>query len=57
MSWLKDTICPRMEAGEVSAMYIGAMIRDAPTPRPPTIRAMTSKRKLGAMAEPMAEMA
>ena len=56
-NWLKDTICPRILGGEISAIYIGAIMSDAPTPNPPIMRAMTSKIKLGARAEPMAETA
>lgn len=56
-SWLKETIWPRMCAGEISAMYIGATMSEAPTPSPPIIRAATSAWKLGARADAMAEIA
>jgi len=41
-SWLNDTIRPRTSGAASSAMYIGAMISAAPTPRPPSMRAATS---------------
>ena len=46
-----------MAGGDSSAMYMGATIRDAPTPSPPIMRAMTSISKLGARAEETAETA
>ena len=57
LSWLNDTMRPRRCAGASSAMYIGAMMSAAPTPRPPTSRATTSVRKSGATAEAMADSA
>ena len=57
LSWLKDTMRPRIFAGAISAMYIGAMISAAPTPKPPSIRAATSEMKSGAIAEARAETA
>ena len=46
-----------MFAGEISAIYIGAKIREAPTPKPPIILAITSVIKSGANAEKSAETA
>ena len=57
LSWLNDTMRPRIAAGAISAMYIGAMISAAPTPKPPSMRAATKVRKLGAAADATAEIA
>ncbi len=57
LSWLNDTSWPRTAAGAISAMYIGAMIRAAPTPRPPIRREITSVAKFGANADIRAETA
>lgn len=46
-----------MSGGDISAMYIGARIKDAPTPNPPIIRAITRVKNVGAKAEASAEMA
>ncbi|MBA7533626.1 hypothetical protein ES705_25867 [subsurface metagenome] len=55
-NWLKETILPLSFGGAISAIYIGAIIREAPTPNPPIIRAMTRLTKLGATAENTADM-
>ena len=57
LSWLNETIWPLILGGETSAMYMGAIMRAAPTPIPPIIRAITSTRKVGARAEATAETA
>ncbi len=57
LSWLNETMRPRISAGAISAMYIGAMISAAPTPRPPTMRAMTRVMKFGASADAIADTA
>ena len=56
-NWLKETIFPRLAAGAISAMYMGAMIREIPTPIPANIRANTKIKKLGATADKIAEKA
>src|SRR6187399_1912448 len=33
-SWLDDTMRPRHADGEISAMYMGAVMNTAPTPKP-----------------------
>jgi hypothetical protein len=55
LSWLKETNRPRIAGGDVSAMYMGAIINEAPTPNPPIILATTRKTKLGAKADKMAD--
>ena len=57
LSWLNETRRPRDSGGAISAIYIGAMMSAAPTPRPPSIRANTSHPKLGASADRIAETA
>ena len=56
-NWLNDTILPRMAGGEISAIYIGAMMSEAPTPNPPIMRATTRNKKEGARAEATADTA
>ena len=46
---------PLDAGGAISAMYMGATISAAPTPRPPTIRAAISDVKSGAAAEATAD--
>ena len=47
---------PRSLGGAISAMYMGAMISAAPTPKPPSMRAATRTAKLGATAQTSAEI-
>ena len=54
LSWFIDTIRPRTRAGANSAIYIGAKIKAAPTPQPPSMRAATSVKKLVTSADPTA---
>ena len=56
-NWLKETILPRIAGGAISAMYIGANIKEAPTPNPPIILAITKVKNVGAKAEAKADMA
>ncbi len=44
---------PRIDAGEISAMYAGAITEAAPTPRPPTTR--QNVRLTGPSGEPGAD--
>ena len=46
-----------MAGGEISAIYIGAIMSEAPTPNPPIMRAATRNQNEGASAEAIAEMA
>jgi hypothetical protein len=45
---------PRIEAGEISAMYAGAITDAAPTPTPPTTRQKVRLTGPVARPEPMA---
>src|SRR5690349_7269104 len=44
-SWLDDTMRPRHADGEISAIYIGAVMSTAPTPKPLSSRATISVAK------------
>src|SRR6188768_987299 len=48
---------PRKADGEISATYIGAVIRTAPTPKPPSKRATISVAKFSDSAASSAEAA
>ena len=56
-NWLKDTMRPRHAEGEISAMYIGAVISTAPTPKPLSKRATISVAKFSESAANSAETA
>ena len=56
-NWLKDTMRPRHAEGEISAMYIGAVISTAPTPNPLSSRATISVAKFSDSAASSAETA
>src|SRR5665213_2531944 len=46
LNWNSTTNLPREAAGEISEMYIGAMMDEAPTPRPPIKRSVMNKYQL-----------
>ena len=56
-NWFKLTKRPRIFGGAISAKYMGPTINEAPTPKPPIIRAITKLTKSTASAEATAEMA
>jgi hypothetical protein len=45
-----------MFEGDISAIYMGARINEAPTPSPPIILAITSSAKEGAIADKSADI-
>src|SRR5210317_1442290 len=53
-NWLNETSLPRLLAGAISAMYMGATIKDAPTPKPPSIRNIKKEVNPVDSAEPIA---
>ena len=52
---MKETIFPRFSAGDISAIYMGAIIKDIPTPIPAINLAITKIKKEGATADKIAE--
>src|ERR1700733_6332145 len=56
VSSLRHTSLPRIEAGDISAIYIGERLEESPIARPPVIRQRTKAVELQAMAVPHAEM-
>ena len=56
-SWLNDTMRPRHAGGEISAMYIGAVMNTAPTPKPLSSRATISVAKFSESAASSADTA
>ena len=53
VSWLIDTSLPRIEAGAISAMYIGDRFEARPIPTPPASRLSTKSVNDPARAVPM----
>lgn len=51
ISWLNETVPPRISGGVFSAMYIGATNEAVPTPRPSTNRAAINQGRLSASAD------
>ena len=56
-NWLNETILPLSSGGEISAIYMGAIMSEVPTPKPPIILAITRKINDGARADAIAETA
>src|SRR5687767_11605984 len=56
-NWLNDTIRPRHAEGEISAMYMGAVMSTAPTPKPPSRRATINVAKFSDNAASSADAA
>ncbi len=50
VSWLTETNLPRIEAGEISAMYMGERFEARPMATPPRRRFPMKNEKLGARA-------
>ena len=55
LNWLSATSRPRMAAGAISAMYIGATTDEPPMASPPMNRKTSSETQPGASPQPAAE--
>ena len=55
LNWVRATILPRNFAGDISALYIGAITDEPPTANPPKKRKTTNESQFQANALPTAE--